>query len=166
MSGNDFSGSFVERVAVFCERLAITALFAMTALIMIQMLGRELFTRGLPEVDELARWSGLCLVYLATPLLFLRGQHVNVDIFLNLLSGRWRTFATIIIEALTVLFALAFLIGGWMFMQRAARYATPALGMPNLLFFAPALIGMAFSLVAGWVRLKRAMSSRKQEPQP
>ena len=154
-SGLDFSGSLVERIARACEQVAIAALFAMTGLIMLQMIGRELFTLGLPEVDELARWSGLCLVYLTTPLLFLQGRHVSVDIVLNLLSPKWRRWAMVLIEALTVLFALAFLAGGYMFMQRAARFATPALGMPNLLFFAPALLGMALSLVAGWVRLVR-----------
>ena len=149
----------LERLAALCERAAIASLFAMTALIMAQIIGREVFSLGMPAVEELARWSGLCLVYLATPLLFLQAKHVSVDMFLVKLTGVWRKGADFFIEALTVAFGLAFLLGGWAFMQRAGKFSTPALGMPNLLFYAPVLFGMALSFLAGGVRLARVFAS-------
>jgi TRAP-type C4-dicarboxylate transport system permease small subunit len=154
----------IERLAVLCERLAIGSLFAMTALIALQIVGREILSLGLPAVEELARWSGLCLVYLAAPLLFLEGRHVNVDMLLVKLPGVWRRGADILIEALTVAFALAFLIGGWFFMQRAGKFSTPALGMPNLVFYAPVLFGMALSAVVGALRLARVIAGRAPGP--
>jgi TRAP-type C4-dicarboxylate transport system permease small subunit len=149
----------LERLAALCERAAIASLFAMTALIIVQIIGREAFSLGLPAIEELARWSGLCLVYLATPLLFLQGKHVSVDMFLVKLKGNWRKGADLFIELLTVAFGLAFIIGGWAFMQRAGKFSTPALGMPNLLFYAPVLFGMALSFLAGGVRLARVFTA-------
>lgn len=146
---------FVEQLAKLCERVAIGALFAMTGLVTLQIIGREVFRLGLPSVEELARWSGLCLVYFTVPLLFLSGKHVSVDMFLSRIKGPARKAIDLLMESLTIAFALFFLIGGWLFMQRAGRFTTPALGMPNLLFYAPVLFGMALSLLAGLVRLHR-----------
>lgn len=153
------SAQAVERLAGCCEKIALAALFVMTSLIITQMVGRELFNLGLPSVEELARWSGLCLVYLATPFLFLQGRHVNVDLFQTRLGGGLRKLVDLLIETLTVFFGLAFLIGGYFFMQRAGGFSTPALGMPNLVFYAPVFLGMALSLLAGLVRLARVAAA-------
>ena len=32
-----------------------------------------------------------------------------------------------------------FLYAGWLFMQRAAQFSTPAIGMPNLVYYLPAI---------------------------
>ena len=160
------STALVEQLARICERAALGALFAMTALVTIQIVGREWFNLGLPSVEELARWSGLCLVYFTVPLLFLEGRHVNVGMFLDRIGGRRRKWIDLFIEGLTVGFALAFLVGGWLFMQRAGRFSTPALGMPNLLFYAPVLFGMALSLLAGLVRIARVIAAPLKEAAP
>ena len=158
--------AFVEWIARCCERAALGALFVMTALVSAQIIGREIFALGLPSFEELARWSGLCLVYFTVPLLFLEGKHVSVDMFLVRIGGRARKCLDLAIEGLTVAFTLAFLIGGWLFMQRAGKFVTPALGMPNLLFYAPVLFGMALSLLAGLVRVCRVAVAPLQEAAP
>ena len=160
------SAGLVERVARICERLAIGALFVMTALVTAQIIGREILSLGLPAVEELARWSGLCLVYLAVPLLFLECRHVSVDMVLVKLRGPLRKAVDIALESLTVAFTLAFLVGGWFFMQRAGKFSTPALGMPNLIFYAPVLFGMALSMLAGLVRVYRTILAPAGEARP
>jgi TRAP-type transport system small permease protein len=159
------STAVVERIARFCERTALGALFAMVGLVLLQIAGREFFNLGLPSVEELARWSALCLVYLAVPLLFLEGKHVNVDMFLGKISGTPRKIVDMAIEMLSVLFTFVFLLSGWLFMQRAGNFSTPALGMPNLVFYAPVLFGMALSFVAGLVRLVRVAAAPLHQDQ-
>ena len=51
--------------------------------------------------------------------------------------------------------------GGWAFMQKAAKFSTPALGMPNWLFYLPAAIGM---LLFGLVALSRLLRALKGKP--
>lgn len=46
-------------------------------------------------------------------------------------------------------------------MQRAAKFSTPALGMPNWLFYLPAAIGM---LLFGLVALRRLLRALKGVP--
>ena len=45
-------------------------------------------------------------------------------------------------ELLTLTFCVLFLWGGWAFIQRAGKFSTAALGMPNTLYYMPALLGM------------------------
>ncbi len=98
--------------------------------------------------DELARYAGLTVIFMAVPALLARDEHVKVDMFLNMMRGRARgaSFA-ITNEPLMVVFGAMFLSRGWLFMQRAARFSTPALGMPNLIFYLPAIVGMTLMLL-------------------
>jgi TRAP-type C4-dicarboxylate transport system permease small subunit len=72
-------------------------------------------------------------------------------------------------ELAMLAFCAFFLIACWGFMQRAARFSTPALGIPNLVYYLPAIAGMALTtLVAAdrvWGRL-RGRGARRGEDLP
>lgn len=141
----------------FAESVAVFMLLAVTALVMIQVFARELFNDGAPWADELARFCGLGLIFLAVPLLLLRDGHVRVDMFVNLLPRAPRRVADFINEFLILLFCLLYLVSGWLFMQRAGRFASPALAIPNLVYYMPAAIGMALTLLAALDRVFAAL---------
>ena len=102
-------------------------------------MAREIFVAGLSWADELARYAGLDRrSSWRVPALLARDEHVKVDMFLNMMPPRARRFFNITNDVLMVLFGAMFLIAGWQFMQRAARFSTPALGMPNLIWYMPA----------------------------
>ena len=56
-----------------------------------------------------------------------------------------------------------FLVAGWLFMQRAARFSTPALGMPNLFFYLPAIVGMTLMLLVAIDRAVAALDLRPKD---
>lgn len=143
------------------EWVAIVALIAATALIMTQIVAREIFVAGLSWADELARYAGLTVIFMGVPTLPVRDEHVKVDMFLNMMPARPRRFFNITNDALMVAFAAMFLIAGWQFMQRAARFSTPALGMPNLIFYMPAAIGMTLLF---FVAIDRAVAALAPGP--
>jgi TRAP-type transport system small permease protein len=138
------------------EAIAIVALIAVTALIMTQIVAREIFVAGLSWADELARYAGLTVIFMGVPTLLARDEHVKVDMFLNMMPARPRHFFNITNDALMVVFAAMFLVAGWQFMQRAAQFSTPALGMPNLIFYMPAAIGMTLLF---FVAIDRAVAA-------
>jgi TRAP-type C4-dicarboxylate transport system permease small subunit len=143
------------------EALAIAMVMAVTALVMVQVLGREVFGDGVPWADELARWAGLGLVFLAIPLLLAHDGHVKVDLFVSWLPPAAQRAIGIADEALCVLFCVLYLASGWFFMQRAARFSTPALGIPNILFYLPAALGMA---AMGLVAIDRTIAALRGAP--
>jgi TRAP-type C4-dicarboxylate transport system permease small subunit len=150
-------------LAAACRLLEIVTMWllgAITVLILAQIAARDLVGVGAPWAEELARYCGLGLVYLALPLLLLQDKHVRVDMLVKLLRGAPERVVLVANEAFTVLFCAFFLWGGWAFMQRASRFSTPAIGMPNWLYYLPAFVGMfVFTLVA-LLRLARALRGR------
>ena len=151
------------RLCGLAEALAIVALLAVTALIMAQIVAREVFTVGLSWADELARYAGLCVVFLAVPALLARDEHVRVDMFLNMMPPRLRSAVGIGNEILMVAFGALFVTAGWLFMERAAKFSTPALRMPNLIFYLPAFIGMALMLLVAIDRAILALAARRTD---
>lgn len=143
----------LTRICTAAETLAVLLLVAVTGLITAQIVAREVFVDGAPWADELARWCGLGLIFLAIASLLLRGEHIRVDLVLKLVPARVAAHIEVLNALLTVAFCLLYLVSGWFFLQRAGRFASPALAIPNLLFYAPAALGMLLALLAAIDRL-------------
>ena len=152
---------FLYRACRLFEIIAMMLLGVMTFLVLLQIAGRDLFGSGWPWADELARYSGLGLVYLTIPLLLLNDRHVKVDLLSSRFTGKAAYVLHVFNEALIVSFFGLFFWGGWVFMQRAAKFSTPSLGIPNWLFYLPAAIGM---LLFGMVALRRLLRALKGVP--
>jgi TRAP-type C4-dicarboxylate transport system permease small subunit len=148
----------LDALCRYAEILAICALVGITALIMAQVLAREVFALGLPWADELARYFGLCVIFLVVPILLANDEHVRVDLFLNMMPDGPKRLVRIANELLNVAFGAVFLYAGWLFMQRAWKFSTPAIGMPNLIYYLPAMIGMTLLLL---VAVRRAIAALK-----
>lgn len=139
----------LARLCRLFEAVAMALLAVMTAFIVVQVAARNLFATGLPWAEELARYAGLGVVYLAVPLLLRNDQHIKVDLLLLRLRGGAARALRVLNELIVLAFALVFLWGGWLFLQRAARFSTAALGIPNGIYYLPAALGMLlFTLVA------------------
>ena len=149
-----FAG-WVSATERLCEWLAMTMLVVATACISVEIFARGLFNLGLPEVGEVARFCGTGLVFLTVPTLLARDEHVKVDFLVNLLSGRSKRALEVVIEVGTLAFCVLFLVSAWLFLKRAAFFSTPALSIPNWLYYLPALVGMVLTSVVGVDRLRK-----------
>ncbi|QDL93938.1 TRAP transporter small permease (plasmid) [Paroceanicella profunda] len=135
--------------------LGMGLLFLITALIVLQVVARNLFNLGLPWADEGARFCGIALVYLCVPWLALRGRHIAVDLVSARLTGGWRRGLMALTELAVLGFAGIVLHGFSAFLERAAKFATPAMGMPNSIFYAPAVAGF---VMLGLIALARLLT--------
>ena len=147
----------LARLCLWFERLAMLLLAVMTAFILVQVTARNVFALGLPWAEELARYAGLGVVYLVVPLLLLHDKHIKVDLLLKRLRGNAARALNLVNELIVLGFALMFLWGGWLFLQRAAQFSTPALSMPNWLYYLPAALGMLLFALVALQRVLRAL---------
>ncbi len=129
------------------EGLAMLMLVVATGAIMVEVIARGVFHLGLPGVGEVARYAGLALIFLTVPLLLARDSHVKVDMFHRMTQGKAHRALSLFNELATLAFCVFFLVSCWWFMQRAARFSTPALNMPNIWYYAPAIAGMVLTSV-------------------
>lgn len=154
-----------QTLCVWAERFAMLMLMAMTALIVLQVLGRNLLGAGWPWAEELARYAGLALVYMGAPVLLLHNKHILVDIVSSRVKGLAGRWLHAINEALVLFFCVLFLWGGWAFLKKAGKFSTPALGMPNTLYYMPALLGMALLALVSLHRLMVLLAALKTTTQ-
>ena len=96
---------------------------------------------------------------IVVPILLANDEHVKVDLFLNMMPSGPRRFVRAANEVLTVVFCALFLYAGWLFMQRAWKFSTPAIGLPNLVWYLPAMIGMTLLLAVAIRRAVKAFGS-------
>ncbi|MEZ5643673.1 MAG: TRAP transporter small permease subunit [Burkholderiaceae bacterium] len=135
------------------EWIAMVMLVVATSAIMTEVVARGVLQLGLPAVGELARYAGLGVIFLAVPLLLARGMHVKVDMLHRMATGPLHRAIAIVNEMATFVFCVAFLVSCWWFMQRAGRFSTPALNMPNLWYYLPAIAGMALTTLVSLDRV-------------
>lgn len=146
------------------ELVAMALLVVATAAIMVEILARGFFNVGLPGVGELARYAGLGLIFLVVPLLLAQDAHVKVDLFFLRSRGATRRGLAFFNELATLAFCVLFLVSCWWFMQRAARFSTPALGLPNLLYYLPAIAGMVLTTLVAADRVIGLVLGRAARP--
>jgi TRAP-type C4-dicarboxylate transport system permease small subunit len=147
------ASTLLERLAIACLMLSMAFLALMSALVVLQVICRNGFDLGLPWADELARFCGVSLVYLAVPLLGLRGDLIAVDMLVKALGGRMRQALCVLNELAVLGFCAVTLYGFQAFLARAAKFSTAAMSMPNWIFYAPALVGVALLAVVSILRL-------------
>lgn len=147
------------------ELVAMATLVVATSAIMIEVVARGVFALGLPGAGELARFAGLALIFLTVPLLLAHDAHVKVDMLSSRASGLPRRLLDVCNELATLSFCVLFLLACWWFMQRAARFSTPALEIPNIVYYAPAIAGMVLTTLVAFDRVLGLITGRQSLPE-
>ena len=144
--------------------LSTGLLLLIIALIIAQVAARNLWNTGLPRAEEVSRFAGVLAVYFTAPLLALQGQHVAVDVFTNMMPRVSRLVCFVLAELSMLLFAALTIWGGWLYLGRAWKFRTPALGLQNIWLFAPVLLCFALLiLIAAW-RIFAVLRAERTQP--
>lgn len=146
------------------EVAAMALLVLTTTAIMVEVFARGLFNLGLPGAGEIAKYAGLGLIFLTVPLLLAQDAHVKVDMLFTRTRGLPRRALAVFNELATLAFCVLFLVSCWWFMQRAARFSTPALAIPNLWYYMPAIAGMVLTTVVAADRVIGIVTGRAAAP--
>ncbi len=133
--------SFIASAMLY---MAFALLLLLAGLVMLQVVCRNVFDLGLPWADELSRFCGLALVFLAMPRLLLDDKHVAMDLFPKMLPRKAQAGVRVIGGLLSLAFCGIMLWALYAFLLRAAKFSTPAMGIPNLVFYTPAILGFVF----------------------
>lgn len=145
----------------------LAMLIVMTVLVVGQVVCRNFLDLGLPWADELARYCGVALVFLAVPRLLLDGKHISVDLVPALLPKGGQRVLAMLTAALSLAFCAILLWALYKFLGRAWKISTPALGIPNLVYYLPAILGFALYAVVTLYRIwKPAPPEAPHLPEP
>lgn len=161
MSGNSRIHALLSMSATAMLYAGLALLLLLVTLVILQVVCRNAFDLGLPWADELARFCGLGLVFVAIPRLLLDDKHIAMDMVADLPPRAARIALAALRGVLSLGFCGIILWSLYAFLLRAAKISTPALGIPNLVFYTPAILGfVGFAAVAAYL-LHKLVSRRE-----
>ena len=145
------------------EIVAIFSLFGISAVIFAQILLRNLLSIGFPWADELSRFLHITLIFLTVPILYRERIIFKIDIFVERLPASAQNVVGAFTSLACVAFSLAFLFSFIEFMRVSWDVPSPALQMPNLLFFFGAFLGILLFLLTSLEKLIYDLGKRAGE---
>jgi len=152
----------VQKLGKVLQASAIAFLVILILSIVIQIIMRNIFNAGSIVLEELARFSLVSLVFLMIPVLTIERKQIVVDIILMHLPRGARSVFDIVIHLLSSGFSVFILIAISLIMKKNWNVKTPAMRMPNALFYLPVALGILFNLLASlWLFVRTFV--RKEE---
>lgn len=110
--------------------LLIALLAAMALLVFGNVVGRYVFSVSSNNVEEITRYMMIWLVYLGAGLALRGGQHVSVNLFIDVLPPSAARLVRAAVLGITLVFMAAVLWYGWQYSQFAMSRLTPVLQWP------------------------------------
>jgi TRAP-type C4-dicarboxylate transport system permease small subunit len=154
--------SLIGKTAQVCEYVSLACLAVIATLIFFQILLRNFVAMAYAGIEELARFAHINLVFLLVPLLFREGLHVNIDLLTQHAGPRLKRILDALAALLTGVYCLFFLVSEYQFMAKNASVPSPGLGIPNIVFFAGAYLGMALLLLTA---AEKCLQTVKGQPE-
>ncbi|MDC7231269.1 MAG: TRAP transporter small permease subunit [Sphaerochaetaceae bacterium] len=133
---------FLKKMAGLYELLGILFLLMLFLSVLIQIVMRNIFNSGSIQLEELARFSLVSLVFLMIPVLTWKNQQIIVDIVILYLPERVKRWFSAITQLLVMVFGLYVLYAIVTIMEFNWNVRTPALAMPNVVFYIPITLGV------------------------
>lgn len=150
----------LARLARFGVTLGVALLGLMAVLVVAQVAARNLLDLGLPWADELARFSGIGLVFLSVPCLAGRHVLVSVSMLPDAVPEGPRKVMQLVGDLATLAFAVLMLWSFAEFLPRAGKFLTPAMRVPNWFYYSLALTGSLFLCAVALHRVARTLTGR------
>jgi TRAP-type C4-dicarboxylate transport system permease small subunit len=127
----------------FFGNASIVFLFVLILSVAVQIVMRNMFSSGSAVIEELARFSLIASVFLMIPVLTLEKKQIIVDIVLMHLPASLRRLFDLVIHLVDAAFGVFILYAISLIMENNWNVQTPAMRMPNAVFYLPVFLGIA-----------------------
>lgn len=141
--------------------VATGLLLLITVLIVGQVVARNVWNTGLPRAEEISRFAGILAVYFTAPLLALHGQHVAVSVFTDMMPRLPRLVCLVLAEVSVLAFSALTLWGGWLYLSRAWKFRSPALGLQNIWLYGPVMVCFTLLAVIALWRIRAVLRTER-----
>ncbi|MBP2297212.1 TRAP transporter small permease [Azospirillum rugosum] len=141
----------VAGARALCRYGTLAAFAVLIGVVLLQVLGRVPGIRSPAWTEEVARFALVYLVAFSCGLALLRGELVNVDLFVAPLSERARRVVDRFVDVVVLVFSLAIIPGAWdyvvgSFGERARSIDLPMVGVYVVALIIP--VSLAFFSIA------------------
>lgn len=152
----------LKRVTSVYRWAALIFLLVLFLSVFIQIIMRNIFHSGSIQLEELARISLVSLVFLMIPVLSAEHKHIIVDIVLIYLPERIKRWFLVFSDLVVGIFGIYVLWAISTIMQRNWNVRTPALGLPNAVFYIPVTLGILAMTIISFIGFWTTMTGAKE----
>jgi len=152
----------VRKLSGFFQNVAVVFLITLFLSVAIQIVMRNVFNAGSVVLEELARFSLVSLVFLMIPVLTIEKKQIIVDIVLLYLPASARKVFDVFIQIVSAGFSVFVLVAIAKIMENNWNVKTPAIHMPNAIFYFPVATGILFTLIGSLYHLTKIFTSPKE----
>jgi len=109
-------------------KTVIVILFTMMVLVVfLQVVSRYIFESPFSWSEELARYLSIWVTFLGAAVAIGTRNHIQIDVFVNLLPDKLRKYNDLLVDLLQVVFAVIMLVAGGLMLPIVLDNLTPAL---------------------------------------
>jgi TRAP-type transport system small permease protein len=130
------------------ESVSVVFLFVLILSVAVQIVMRNFFDSGSAALEELARFSLISGVFLMIPALTLAKKQIVVDVVLMHLPAYLRRILDLVIDLICAAFGVFILCAIALIMEQNWSVRTPAMRLPNAIFYLPVFLGMVLFTLA------------------
>lgn len=139
---------------------SLVMLSAMVTLPFVQVVSREIFSRPIIGVEELARFMLICSVFLALPYVISAGANVRMGEILEMFPGAFVRAMKALAALVAALTFAAIAAASFKTIGANLNNATPTLGIPYWIFFGAAFVSFAMSAVECAIQFVKVLQDR------
>jgi len=142
---NIIGKTFLQKIHHFCEFVANISLIILVVLVFAQVVLRNLFLIGSPQLDEGSRLAHLVLLFMMIPVLFAEEAHIKVEIIERFLPVKIDRLISLISHFFSFGFVIFFMFSSLALLGNIWDVPTAALRIPSALLYAGPVLGVVFS---------------------
>ena len=152
--------AILRKISRVFESIAIVFMVTLFGSVLAQVILRDVFFRGSTVLEELARYSLVSLVFFMIPVLTYEKRQIVVDMVLSRLSGLARKIFDVFIQVTVAASGVFLLAAISQIMKRNWNVRTPAIHMPNYIFYAPAALGLLFLAIISLYQISETLKGK------
>lgn len=153
-------------IAMVLRWILMLMVFAMTLVILGQVVWRYLLETPFVWSEELSLLLMAWMTFLGSALLMMRYEHLAIDIFVDMLSPRWRHAANILGRVVIFAFCLCLIYGAWILVGKTYRSITPGMKISVAWQYGGALVGGVLMAMVSLEQLIHALLGRSEGVPP
>ena len=139
-----------EKIEIFEKYFITYLMLIMSTVIFIQIIMRYVFNSSLSWSEELAAYIMMYMTWVGASYGVKLNMHLRVTVIVDLLKGKLRDIAYIIIDVVWMIFSAYMVVMGIRVvkMSYAGYRVSPALEIPMFLIYSSVVIGCILSLIS------------------
>ncbi len=155
---------FNHRIEKMEETIITYMLLFISCVVMLQIIMRYVFNNSLTWSEELSTFVMMWMTWVACSYAVKKNMHLRVTLFIDMLKGKWRSYAYILIDIVWFVFSVYMVVMGSKMVQLSYRggRVSPALQVPMYFIYSSVIVGcllMCLSLISSI--FKRTSESRE-----